>query len=266
MNDISNERDLDFAKEEIINNKILLISLNKPNKGNTLSLQTIKYLSNRLDQISNDKKIRVLIIASEGKIFSAGHDLKEIIKNDKLSNSELFRECSELMIKITKLPQPVIAQVDGFASAAGCQLVATCDLAIASKESFFSTPGIKIGLFCSTPMVALTRAVNTKKSLEMLLTGEAIDANYALEIGLINKVETKQNLKKEVLNLAQKLCDLPREVLAIGKKTFYNQIDLNLSEAYNYTSNVMVENLLMEESKEGIKAFIQKRPAKWNNN
>ena len=252
--------------EKIIDKNILVLTLNSPKSGNTLSLNTLNYLNERLDSIAKDKNIRVLIFSSSGNIFCAGHDLKEIINNDDNSYyDELFLKCSQLMLKITSLPQPVIAEVNGYASAAGCQLVATCDLAIASNDSYFSTPGIKIGLFCSTPMVALTRSINPKKSLEMLLTGESIQSEEALEIGLINKVVEKENLRDSVIDLAKKITNLPRGVLELGKKTFYSQYNLELNDAYKLTSKVMVENLSKKDSKEGINAFIEKRKANWNN-
>ncbi|PPR77986.1 MAG: 2,3-dehydroadipyl-CoA hydratase [Alphaproteobacteria bacterium MarineAlpha2_Bin1] len=253
-----------FIKETLINNNILVLTLNSPKSGNTLSLNTLNYLIAKLNNISSDKNIRVIVFSSSGKIFCAGHDLKEIIKNDNNDYyNELFQKCSELMLKITSLPQPVIAEIDGYASAAGCQLVATCDLAIASKNSFFSTPGIKIGLFCSTPMVALTRAINPKKSMQMLLTGESIKSKEAMEIGLINDVVEKEKLRDSVIKLATKITNLPRGVLELGKKTFYSQYNLTLNDAYRLTSQVMVENLSKKDSKEGINAFIQKREANW---
>tara|TARA_Y100000996_G_C22432591_1_gene606313 strand:- start:449 stop:961 length:513 start_codon:yes stop_codon:yes gene_type:complete len=169
------------------------------------------------------------------------------------------------MIKITSIPQPVIAEVDGYASAAGCQLVASCDLAISSYDSSFSTPGVKIGLFCSTPMVALTRSINPKKSMEMLLTGESIKSEEAVKIGLINKAVKTENLREEVLKLANKITSLPGGVLELGKKTFYKQYNLSLKDAYELTSKAMVKNLSKQDSREGIKAFIEKRNAKWIN-
>ena len=256
----------DFLDEEIINNNILVITLKKPDSGNTLSLEIINYLNKTLDSIAKNKKIRVLIFSSKGKIFCAGHDLKEIINNNNNSYyKKLFQECSELMIKITSIPQPVIAEVDGYASAAGCQLVASCDLAISSYDSSFSTPGVKIGLFCSTPMVALTRSINPKKSMEMLLTGESIKSEEAVKIGLINKAVKTENLREEVLKLANKITSLPGGVLELGKKTFYKQYNLSLKDAYELTSKAMVKNLSKQDSREGIKAFIEKRNAKWIN-
>ncbi len=253
-----------FIKEQLINENILILTLNSPENGNTLSLNKLNYLIKRIENISKDKKIRVLVFSSSGNIFCAGHDLKEIIKNDNDSfYNELFKKCSELMLKITSLPQPVIAEVNGYASAAGCQLVATCDLAIASKNSYFSTPGIKIGLFCSTPMVALTRSINSKKSMQMLLTGETIKSKEALEIGLINEVVDEKKLRDTVIQLSKKITSLPRGVLELGKKTFYSQYNLTLSDAYKLTSQVMVKNLSKKDSIEGINAFIQKRKANW---
>ncbi|MAR79707.1 MAG: enoyl-CoA hydratase [Rhodospirillaceae bacterium] len=262
----NSSKSISFLDEEIINDDILVFTLKKPDSGNTLSLEVINYLNKRLDSIARNKTIRVLIFSSSGKIFCAGHDLKEIINNNNNSYySELFQKCSELMMKITSLPQPVIAEVDGYASAAGCQLVASCDLAIASKDSFFSTPGVKIGLFCSTPMVALTRSINPKKSMEMLLTGESVNSEEAVKIGLINKAVEKEALREEVLKLAKKISSLPGGVLELGKKTFYKQYNLSLKDAYELTSKAMVENLYKKDSKEGISAFIEKRTAKWNN-
>ena len=252
---ITNETD-HIVKIELVNGK----------KHNPLSLELIKDLTNSLIQISSQKKVKVLIISSEGPGFSAGHDLDELRKNknNKKFFNELFNECSNLMQTIMNLPQPVIAEVCGIAAAAGCQLVASCDLAVASEQAAFMTPGVNIGLFCSTPMVALSRVAKNKHAMEMLLTGDFIQADKAKSIGLINNFFKEENLTKETILMANKIANKSSLTLNIGKKAFYNQSEMKISDAYNYASEVMIKNMMESDSEEGIKAFIEKRKPKWN--
>ena len=229
----------------------------------------IQNLTDELEASSSDHSIRVIVIGANGNVFCSGHDLKEITVARESDDSgegffqKLFDHCSTLMQLIVNLPQPVIAEVDGIATAAGCQLVATCDLAIASTESKFATPGVNIGLFCSTPMVALSRNVQKKNAMEMLLTGDFINAEKAKEIGLINNVVEKENLSKEVNKLAEKIASKSSMTVSIGKKAFYAQAEMDLLEAYKHTSKIMSDNLLKDDAKEGIDAFIEKRKPDW---
>ena len=248
---------------------ILRLTLNNPKNQNTLSEQMLKLLKAEFSKASNDKSVRVIILAANGPIFCAGHDLKEITEVRKGKDSgesyfkRLFHSCSDLMQLIVNNPKPVIAEINGIATAAGCQLVASCDLAIASDESMFATPGVNIGLFCSTPMVALSRNVTNKHAMEMLLTGDMIDAKKATEIGLINNNVSSENLVQETLKLAKKVSSKSPMTLKIGKQAFYAQSSLDLSEAYKYTSQVMLDNILKDDAKEGIEAFINKRDPEW---
>jgi enoyl-CoA hydratase/carnithine racemase len=217
-----------------------------------------------LDGLAADPDIKVVVIAGAGPGFCAGHDLKELRADPRRENYEAtFNRCSELMLKITHLPKPVIARVHGIATAAGCQLVATCDLAIAENGARFATPGVNIGLFCSTPMVALSRAVPRKQAMEMLLTGEMIPAARALEIGLINRAVPAEELDSAVASLAAVIAGKSPKVLAIGKEAFYRQADLGLAEAYAYASEVMTRNMMARDAAEGIDAFIEKRHPTW---
>ena len=251
---IANETD-HIVKIELVNGK----------KHNPLSLELIKELTNSLIQISLQKKIKVLIISSEGPAFSAGHDLDELRrnKNNKKFFKELFDECSNLMQTIMNLPQPVIAEVCGIAAAAGCQLVASCDLAVASENANFMTPGVNIGLFCSTPMVAISRKISSKDMMYMLLSGERISALEAEKIKLINKVFPKKSLKKEVLSIATNVTKKSNQSIKIGKLAFYKQLDMSIEKAYEYTSKVMTKNMGFNDAKEGIEAFIEKRSPNW---
>ncbi len=248
---------------------IFRIILNNPKKHNVLSEDMMLNIQSALDSTINNNKIRVIIISAEGKTFSAGHDLKELKegRKNKDKGKEYFQkimtQCSKLMKSIVKNPKPVIAEVAGVATAAGCQLVASCDLAYASKSSKFATPGVNIGLFCSTPMVALSRNVTNKHSMEMLLTGSMISSVKAVEIGLINKMLNDEELNNFVLEKSMEISKKSSLTLKIGKEAFYNQINLNLTEAYDYASNVMVENMLKLDADEGIDAFINKRAPKW---
>ena len=247
-------------------NGISRIKLNQPETYNALSSTTIKSLINIFKTLNNDNKTKVIIIEGSGKGFCAGHDLKEVrsLKN-KSKYKKLFDSCSKLMIQIIEGRKPVIAKVHGAAFAAGCQLVATCDLAISSEDAIFATPGVNIGLFCSTPMVAVSRKVSRKKTMKMLLTGESITANYAKEIGLINDYYPISKLEDEVLDLAKKLCAKSNLIIKIGKKAFYKQLEMPLISAYKYTSKVMTENMMTVDANEGISSFLEKRNPNWKN-
>ena len=234
-----------------------------------LSEQIMTLIQSSLDDASINKNVRVIIISAEGPSFSVGHDLKELKvarkNSDKGENYfiEIMTKCSKLMQSIVNNPKPVIAEVAGTATAAGCQLVASCDLAYAGKSARFATPGVNIGLFCSTPMVALSRNVTNKNSMEMLLTGELISSEKAEKIGLINKVIDDSNLQSYTLKMALKISKKSSMTIKIGKKAFYKQVDMTLSEAYDYASKVMVDNMLKVDAEEGIDAFIEKRNPNW---
>tara|TARA_B100001123_G_C15220487_1_gene991051 strand:- start:572 stop:1357 length:786 start_codon:yes stop_codon:yes gene_type:complete len=248
------------------NNGISRIKLNEPDTYNALSLNTLKSLIKSFDNLNGDEKTKVIIIEGSGKGFSAGHNLKEIqsIKG-KPDYLKLFSLCSELMMRIVHCNKPVIAKVHGAAFAAGCQLVATCDLALSSNDAIFATPGVNIGLFCSTPMVALSRNVNRKKTMNMLLTGKPISAQYAKEIGLINDHFESSKLEDEVLKLAETIASKSTKVIKIGKEAFYKQLEMPLKEAYKYTSEIMCENMMALDAHEGISAFLEKRDPNWKN-
>ena len=243
------------------------IKLNEPSTYNALSSKTLKSLINIFKRLNNENKTKVIIIEGSGKGFSAGHDLKEIrsLKNKKKEYKKLFNTCSKLMLEIIEGRKPVIAKVHGAAFAAGCQLVASCDLAISSDDAIFATPGVNIGLFCSTPMVAVSRKVNRKRTMKMLLTGDSINADHAKEIGLINDHFPISRLEDEVLNLAKKIASKSNLTIKIGKKAFYKQLEMPLNKAYNYTSKVMTENAMYFDAKEGISAFLEKRKPNWKN-
>ena len=243
------------------------IKLNDSSSYNALSAKTIKSLSDILRNLQNDDKTKVLIIEGSGKGFSAGHDLKEIrsLKNKKKEYKKLFNSCSKLMLEIIEGRKPVIAKVHGAAFAAGCQLVASCDLAISSDDAIFATPGVNIGLFCSTPMVAVSRKVNRKRTMKMLLTGDPINAEYAKEIGLINDHFPILELEDEVLNLAKKISSKSNLTIKIGKRAFYKQLEMSLNKAYSYTSKIMTENAMHLDAHEGISAFLEKRKPNWKN-
>mgnify|MGYP001434438398 FL=1 len=266
MNKLTNK---DILKTSLNSDGILRLSLNNPNNQNTLSEDMMLNLQSALNESIQDKKTRVIIISAEGPIFSAGHDLKELKAKRQNSDkgkayfNDVMTKCSKLMQTIVKNPKPVIAEVAGVATAAGCQLVASCDLAYAGKSSKFATPGVNIGLFCSTPMVALSRNITNKHSMEMLLTGDLISPYKAVEIGLINQVVNNESLQKTVLDVASKISKKSAMTLKIGKEAFYKQLDMSLSEAYEYASNVMVQNMLKIDAEEGIDAFINKRTPNW---
>jgi enoyl-CoA hydratase/carnithine racemase len=240
------------------------LTLNRPKARNALSMALMGALQDALDAIREDAGIRVVILRGSGPAFCAGHDLKEMRADPSRAATEaVFRTCARLMLSLTRMPQPVIAQVHGIATAAGCQLVATCDLAVSAEEARFATPGVQIGLFCSTPMVALSRAVSRKAALEMLLVGEPVDAQEALRIGLVNRVVPSAELDDAVNVMAQKIAGKARRVLAIGKEAFGRQIEMGLEEAYGYTAEIMTRNMMMADAQEGIDAFLTKRPPRW---
>ncbi|MFB3812678.1 MAG: enoyl-CoA hydratase [Terriglobales bacterium] len=240
-----------------------IITLDRPNRRNALSLQLMRELIDCFDQLGRNRELRAAILAAEGKVFSSGHDLSEIVGGDINAQRRTFDVCVELMEKIQSIPQPVIAEVQGIATAAGCQLVATCDLAIAVEEAAFATPGVKIGLFCTTPMVALSRAIGRKRALQMLLTGEMVPARTAMEWGLVNAVVPASQLKEETRKLANHIAAASPLTLAIGKQAYYTQIDLDQPKAYAYAKEVMSMNALAADAQEGISAFLGKRAACW---
>jgi enoyl-CoA hydratase/carnithine racemase len=248
---------------------VAILVLNRPAARNSLSESTLIALSSALTEIAADKSVRAVVLAANGTAFCAGHDLKELTnrRSDTDGGRAYFRHimntCSAMMQQIVNLPQPVIAAVQGAASAAGCQLAASCDLAVASTAAKFSTPGVDIGLFCSTPMVALSRNVSRKHAMEMLLTGGMISAERAAEIALINRVVGPGEERKAALALASQITSKSSYVLKIGKQAFYRQAEMGLAEAYNYASEVMTENMMARDADEGICAFIEKRTPKW---
>ncbi len=244
---------------------VAMVTLNRPGARNALSLGMLGALVAELERIATDATVRVVVVAGAGPAFCAGHDLKEIraANFDGSFTEALFAECTKLMLAIVSLPKPVIAQVHGVATAAGCQLVASCDLAVAAEGARFATPGVNIGLFCSTPMVALSRNVGRKAAMQMLLTGELIDAHTALRFGLINEVAPAAELAARTAALAAKIASKSPLTLAIGKQAFYRQAELSLADAYAYASEVMVTNLSKKDAHEGIDAFVEKRSPAW---
>ena len=259
----------DFIIQEL-NKNILKITLNNPLNQNTLSFDIINKLKKIILNADYNNKVKVIIIASTGKIFSAGHNLKEIDNHRKGKDkgldffTKLINSCSDLMLSIINNSKPVIAEVDGVATAAGCQLVASCDLAYSTDDSKFATPGVNIGLFCSTPMVSLSRVVKNKHAMEMLLTGDFIYADKAKSIGLINNFFKKEDLTNETNLIANKISKKSSLTLKVGKKAFYNQSEMKITEAYHFASQVMIKNMMESDSEEGIKAFIEKRHPNWN--
>jgi len=243
--------------------------LNRPAARNALSQSLMAALQGALDTVAEDAAVRVIVLAANGPAFSAGHDLKEMTAQrcgaDAGSEAfaQIFAQCSRLMQTIVRHPKPVLAEVQGIATAAGCQLVASCDLAVASREARFATPGVNIGLFCSTPMVALSRNVTRKHAMEMLLTGEMIGAEDAQRIGLVNRVVASDQLEFETTKLAQRIAAKPMQTVKIGKEAFYRQLEMPLAEAYDYASAIMTKNMLEAEAEEGIGAFLEKRTPKW---
>jgi enoyl-CoA hydratase/carnithine racemase len=243
--------------------EIAVITMNRPEKRNALSLNMMRELDGALAAAGQDAAVRAIVLRGEGPAFSAGHDLRELLDRDVETYRVIFDACVHLMARIAGIPQPVIAEVEKVATAAGCQLVAACDLAVASTEASFATPGVRIGLFCSTPMVPLSRAIGRKRAMEMLLTGKPIDARTALDWGLINRVVAPESLHAETLALAREIATASATVVGIGKAAFYAQIDLNQAAAYDYTKQVMTTNALEADAHEGISAFLEKRAPRW---
>ena len=239
------------------------ITLNRPEKRNALSLELLKELSILLASVGQRQDVKVVIIKGKGKVFCAGHDISELVDGKMVDYKAIFGTCVEVMKKIQQLAQPVIAQVHGVATAAGCQLVAACDLAVAEEDTLFGTPGVKIGLFCTTPAVPLVRAIGRKRALEMLLTGDMISAQQAQNYGLINKVVNKDQLKAETKALAEKIAQASPLTLSIGKEAFYNQVNMADSQAYDCTKEAIVTNLFAEDAREGLCAFLEKRKPTW---
>lgn len=246
-----------------LRDEVHYLTLNRPEKRNALSQELLLRLNAVLEEIAADARVRVVVLAAEGPAFCAGHDLGEMLGCSEDAYSELFALCSTVMQQLRALPQPVIARVQGLATAAGCQLVAACDLAVAADNAAFATPGVKIGLFCTTPMVALTRAIGRKRAMEMLVTGEFVDAKTAADWGLINRAVPKERLHDEALSLARKVAEASKFVIGLGKAAFYAQIDLDQPKAYAYAKEVMSMNALAADAQEGITAFLEKRPACW---
>ena len=248
------------------NKDIARVIINEPKTYNSLSYKNLKDLINVLKKLDKDKKVKVIILEGAGKGFSAGHNLREVKDLKKKERyKKLFNLCSKLMLQIVEGKKPVIAKVHGAAYAAGCQLVASCDLAYSTKDALFATPGVNIGLFCSTPMVAVSRKINRKPMMKMLLTGEPIKANYAKEIGLINDYFSKSKLNNEVLKVANKIASKSNLTIKIGKQAFYKQLEMPLNKAYAYTSKMMTLNMMARDAKEGISAFLEKRKPNWKN-
>jgi len=259
--------------DEVISEPILLreqedgivtLTLNRQKQFNALSRTLLSELQQALDEISANDSIRVVIIAANGKAFCPGHDLKEMRSSeDKAFHQALFNQCSKMMLTIIAMPQPVIAEVGGVAAAAGCQLVANCDLAVASKEASFAVCGINLGLFCSTPAVPLSRSLLRKNAMRMLLTGDFISAQQAQAYGLINEVVEAEDLKQATRELAHKIAAKPSHAIKLGKAMFYRQLPMDLSEAYAYADEIMASNMDSEDTREGIDAFIEKRKPDW---
>jgi len=242
------------------------VKINDPKTYNSLSFNTLRSLLNAFKKLDKDNSTKVIILEGMGKGFSAGHNLKEVRSLKKRSKYlKLFNLCSKLMLQIVEGRKPVIAKVHGAAYAAGCQLVASCDLAYSTNDAMFATPGVNIGLFCSTPMVAVSRKVNRKRTMRMLLTGDPISAKYAKEIGLINDHYPISELENEVLKLAKKIASKSNLTIKIGKKAFYKQLEMPLRKAYQYTSEVMTKNAMKLDAEEGISAFLEKRKPNWKN-
>ena len=257
---------LSNIKIKINNKDIASIVIDEPKTYNSLSLKNLNDLIKAFKRLDNDKETKVIIIEGLGKGFSAGHNLKEVSNLKKRAKyQKLFNLCSKLMLQIVEGKKPVIAKVHGAAFAAGCQLVASCDLAYSTNDAIFATPGVNMGLFCSTPMVAISRKVNRKRMMKMLLTGEPIKANYAKEIGLINDHFPKSKLNNEVLKLAKQIASKSNLTIKIGKQTFYKQLEMPLRKAYAYTSKMMTVNMMAMDAKEGISAFLEKRTPIWKN-
>lgn len=243
--------------------EIAVLTMRRSEKRNALSLQMMRELDAALAELATEPEVRAIILRGEGPAFSAGHDLRELVGRDVDAYREIFDACVKLMTRLQTVPQPVLAEVANVATAAGCQLVAACDLAVASTHATFATPGVRIGLFCSTPMVALTRAIGRKRAMEMLLTGNAIDAQTALAWGLVNRVVAPERLHDETVALGRRIASASRGIVALGKAAFYAQIDLDQARAYDYTKAVMTSNALEPDAAEGIAAFLERREPAW---
>jgi enoyl-CoA hydratase/carnithine racemase len=248
---------------------VAVLTLNRPEARNCLSEDLLAALHAAIAEIGGSDAVRAIVITGAGSAFSSGHDLKELSSHltdpdrGKAYFAKIMDACSRMMLSIVRSPKPVIAAVNGIATAAGCQLVATCDLAVASQDARFATPGVNIGLFCSTPMVALSRNLSRKAAMEMLLLGDMVGANEAKELGLVNRVVRPDETVNAAVELGRKIAEKPKATLKIGKEAFYRQLEMPLEEAYAYASAVMVENMLHEEAKEGIGAFLEKREPRW---
>jgi enoyl-CoA hydratase/carnithine racemase len=248
---------------------VAVLTLNRPEARNSLSLEMIGAMQGAVQELESNDSVRAIVVTGAGTAFSSGHDLKELTahRNDPDRGRDFFARtmnaCSDMMLAIVRCPKPVIAGVNGIATAAGCQLVASCDLAVAAEDARFATPGVNIGLFCSTPMVALSRNISRKAAMEMLLFGELVSAQDAQALGLVNRVVANDRVVNEAVEFGRRIAEKPKQTLKIGKEAFYRQLDLSLEDAYRYTSVVMVENMLGDEAKEGIGAFIDKRPPRW---
>jgi enoyl-CoA hydratase/carnithine racemase len=243
------------------------LTLNRPEIRNALSLEMIDAVRDALDKVEKDPQISILVIRANGPAFSAGHDIREMTrKHESLGElREIFTRCNKMMLKLHELPQPVIAQVNGIATAAGCQLVAACDLAVAETGARFATPGVKIGLFCTTPMIPLVRVVGRRHAMDMLLSGRFVSAEEALQFGLVNKVVSPEKLAEETRNWALELAQASPFVLSLGKHAFYSQVDLDERSAYDYAKEVIAMNCMAEDAFEGMSAFIEKRKPVWTN-
>ena len=250
-------------------NGITTLTLNQPDKKNSLSMAMLEALSEELEIIASDTETRVVVLAAHGNVFCAGHDLRQMTAMRQAEDGgaaafkDLFDRCARMMTRIQTMPQPVIAQVHGIATAAGCQLVATCDMAVAAEDTRFGVNGVNIGLFCSTPMVALTRNIPRKQAFEMLTTGDFIPADRARELGLVNRVVPAAALEEETARLADQVASKLGAAVKIGKEAFYNQIAMKTADAYAYTGDVMVQNMLRDDTREGIDAFLEKRDPDW---
>lgn len=266
---INTENESNLVLKEVAGVGILKLTMNDIKRRNALSEEMLAALSNAFYQAQSDCSVRVIILAAKGPVFSAGHDLKQMTAaranadNGRAYFAEVLSACSALMQLIVNHPKPIIAEVTGVATAAGCQLVASCDLALAADSALFSTPGVHIGLFCSTPMVALSRNVSNKAAMEMLLTGEMVSAIKAEHIGLVNRVVTEEKLTQETIAMAALIASKSAMTLATGKQAFYKQQEMTLTDAYDYASQVMVDNLLKSDAEEGMNAFIEKRSPQW---
>ena len=244
---------------------VCTLTLNRPDNRNPLSDEMLEALQKALEEIAQDIAIKAVILAANGSVFSAGHDLKEVraIADDYDKVHDLFLRCSQVMLSVTRLPQPVIAKVQGTATAAGCQLVASCDLAIAAETAMFATPGVNIGLFCSTPAVAISRVIGRKHAMEMLLSGDMFSVEDAYRFGLVNKIVPGDDLDVSVWETAKNIASRSSLTISMGKEGFYRQLDMDLEDAYRYTSDVMARNMKAPDAKEGVDAFLEKREPEW---